>query len=62
MPSCNTGAVEAQVTGVENSVASIVRPYGNMVSGFETNFIEILRLQFVSRIRLYLNISQRLKN
>jgi len=35
LPSCNTGVVEAQVTGVEDSVASIVRPDGNMALGFK---------------------------
>jgi len=46
LPSCNPGAVEAQVMGVENSVASIFLPDGNMLLGIEPNFIEIFRLQF----------------
>jgi hypothetical protein len=44
LPARNIGAVEAQVTGVENSVDSVVHPDGNMASGFELNFIEIFRL------------------
>ena len=62
MPSCNTGAVESQVMGVENIVASVVRPDGNMVLGFEPNSIEIFVHKFVFGIRLYLNISKGLKN
>jgi len=62
LPSCNTGVVEAQVTDVEDSVSSVVRPDGNMGLGFEPNLLRFIVYKFVSGIRLYLKISWWLQN
>jgi hypothetical protein len=45
-PACSTNTVGTHTQGVGNNAGSVVHPDGNVLPGFETNFIESVRLKF----------------